>query len=308
MPPYAFFQKKYMPLSQAKVGVLTAALHYGTACFEGIRGNWNEQKKQMYLYRVPEHCKRLLDGCKLLMIKLPYSIKEMSEIIRETVERSGLKQDVYVRPLAYKSEHRIGVRIHDVSDDFLVVATTLPPYLDSDSGCKVCTSSWRRVDDTMIPARGKITGIYVNSALAKSEAILNGYDEAVMLGSDGHVCEGSGENIFLVMNGKLYTPPSSDNILMGITRDSVMTIARNELGIETVERQIDRSELYLADECFFTGTAAHVTPIISVDHRPVGNGKIGQITSKLQKLYFDIIQGKNPKYIKWCLPVYPGKS
>jgi len=308
MPPYAFFQKKFMPLEQAKVGVLTHALHYGTACFEGIRGNWNAQKKQMYLFRVPEHCQRLLGGCRLLMIKPPYSVKEMTEIIRETVERSGLKEDVYVRPLAFKGEQRIGVRLHDVADDFLVVATTLPPYLDADGGCKACTSPWRRVDDTMIPARGKITGIYVNSALAKSEAILNGFDEAIMLSMDGHVSEGTGENIFLVMNGRLYTPPSSDNILMGITRDSVMKIAKNELGIDTAERSIDRSELYLADECFFTGTAAHVTPVISIDHRPVGNGEIGPVTRKLQKLYFDIIQGKNPKYLNWCLPVYPKKS
>ena len=307
MPPYAFFQKKFMPLEQAKVGILTHALHYGTACFEGIRGNWNAQKKQLYLYRVPEHCQRLLGGCKLLMIKPPYSVKEMVEIIRQTVEKSGFKEDVYVRPLAFKSEQRIGVRLHDVADDFLVVVATLPPYLDADSGCKACTSPWRRVDDTMIPARGKITGIYVNSALAKSEAILNGFDEAIMLSMDGHVSEGSGENIFLVMNGRLYTPPSSDNILMGITRDSIMKIAKDELGIDTVERPIDRSELYLADECFFTGTAAHVTPIVSIDHRPVGSGKIGPVTAKLQKLYFDIIQGRNPKYINWCLPVYTKK-
>jgi branched-chain amino acid aminotransferase len=307
MPPYAFFQKKFMPLEQAKVGILTHALHYGTACFEGVRGNWNPQKKQIYLFRVKEHCERLLGGCRLLRMKMPYTADEMVELIRKTVEKSGFRETVYVRPLAYKSEQRIGVRLHDVEDDFLIVATTLPPYIDAEDGANVCTSSWRRVDDTMIPARGKITGIYVNSALAKSEAIENGYDEAILLTHDHHVSEGSGENVFLVMHGKLYTPPSSDNILMGITRDSVIKIAKSELRIDTIERQIDRSELYLADECFFTGTAAHVTPVVRIDRRPVGDGKIGPITAKLQKLYFDIIQGKNPKYMKWCLPVYPKK-
>jgi branched-chain amino acid aminotransferase len=307
MPPYAFFQKKFMPLEQAKVGILTHALHYGTACFEGVRGNWNPQKKQIYLFRVKEHCERLLGGCRLLRMKMPYTADEMVELIRKTVEKSGFRETVYVRPLAYKSEQRIGVRLHDVEDDFLIVATTLPPYIDAEDGANVCTSSWRRVDDTMIPARGKITGIYVNSALAKSEAIENGYDEAILLTHDHHVSEGSGENVFLVMHGKLYTPPSSDNILMGITRDSVIKIAKSELRIDTIERQIDRSELYLADECFFTGTAAHVTPVVRIDRRPVGDGKIGPITAKLQELYFDIIQGKNPKYMKWCLPVYPKK-
>jgi branched-chain amino acid aminotransferase len=173
---------------------------------------------------------------------------------------------------------------------------------------RCCISSWRRVDDTMIPARGKITGIYVNSALAKSEAIERGFDEAIFLTHDGHVSEGSGENIFIVLNNKLITPPSTDNILMGITRDTAIQLARNELGIETIERSIDRSELYVADEAFFTGTAAHVTPIVEVDERPLGNGKIGKITKKLQQLYFQIIQGNNPKYREWCTPVYSIKA
>jgi branched-chain amino acid aminotransferase len=155
----------------------------------------------------------------------------------------------------------------------------------------------------MIPARGKITGIYANSALAKSEAIERGFDEAIMLTHDGHVAEGSGENIFIVLKDKLITPPSPDNILMGITRDAVMHLAKQEMGIETIERSIDRSELYIADEAFFTGTAAHVSPIIEVDERPVGNGKVGKITANLQQIYFQIIQGKNPKYQGWCTPV-----
>jgi branched-chain amino acid aminotransferase len=259
----------------------------------------------MYLFRVREHFERLLGGARLLKMRLPYSAEEMCELTRQLVEKSSFREHVYVRPLAYKSSEVVGVKLHGLEDDLLIIVTTLPPYIDAEGGCRVRTSSWRRVDDTMIPARGKISGIYVNSALAKTEAIEDGYDEAILLSNDGHVSEGSGENIFIVMKGKLYTPSSADNILMGITRDSVMRIAKEEMGIETIERPIDRSELYLADECFFTGTAAHVTPIVEIDRRPVGDGKIGPITEKLAKLYFEVIEGRNPKYFSWCMPVYP---
>jgi len=304
MPPYAFFQKQFMPLAEAKIGILTHALHYGTACFEGIRGNWNSEQEQLYLFRMREHYERMQKGCRLLKISLPYSIEELCSITTELVEKSGYREDVYIRPLAYKSSQAVGVRLHDLEDDFFIIVTTLPAYLDTDKGVRCCTSSWRRVDDTMIPPRGKITGIYVNSALAKTEANELGFDEAILLNQDGHVSEGSGENIFIVNGNKLVTPASSDNILLGITRDTIIQLARNELGIETVERSIDRSELYLADEAFFTGTAAHVSPILEIDHRPIGDGKVGRVTKQLQQLYFDVIRGKNPKYLHWCTPVY----
>ena len=305
MPPYAYFKKQFMPLEEAKIGVLTHALHYGTACFDGIRGQWDNGKEQMCLFRVLDHYKRLLQGCKLLKIDLPYSADDLTKLTVELVERSGYREDVYIRPLAYKSSEAVGVRLHDLEDDFLMVITTLPAYLDTDSGVKCCTSTWRRVDDNMIPARGKITGIYVNSALAKTEANLRGFDEAILLTHDGHIAEGSGENIFIVFGDKLITPPSNENILLGITRDTVIKLAKDELGIETIERPIDRSELYLAEEVFFTGTAAHVSPVIEFDERPIGNGKAGELTSKLQKLYFEIIHGKNPKYVNWCTMVSP---
>jgi branched-chain amino acid aminotransferase len=305
MPPYAFFNKKFMPLKEAKVGILTHALHYGTGCFEGIRGNWNAEQEQIFIFRAKEHYERLHQSCRILRVKLPYTVKELCDFTVKLVAESGYREDVYIRPLASKSAERVGVRLHDIEDDFLIVVITLPAYLDTDKGVRSCISSWRRVDDTMIPARGKITGIYVNSALAKSEAVERGFDEAILLTQDGHVSEGSGENIFIVMNNKLVTPPSTDNILMGITRDTVMQLAQKELGLEIIERSMDRSELYIADEAFFTGTAAHVTPIIEIDERPVGSGKIGKITKKLQQLYFKVIQGENPKYRDWCTPVYP---
>jgi branched-chain amino acid aminotransferase len=304
MPPYTYFRKQFMPLAEAKVGILTHALHYGTACFEGIRGNWNDEQKQLFLFRVKDHYERMHKGCRILKINPHYSVDEMIQLTVKLVEKSGYHEDVYIRPLAYKSSEAIGVKLHDLEDDFLIIVATLPAYLDADKGVRCCTSSWRRVDDTMIPARGKITGIYVNSALAKTEANELGFDEAILLNQDGHVSEGSGENIFLVLEGKLITPPSSDNILMGITRDTVMYLARNELGIEVVERSVDRSELYVADEAFFTGTAAHVSPILEVDNRRVGNGEIGKITKELQRLYFEVIKGKNPKYLHWCTQAY----
>ncbi|PIZ26632.1 MAG: branched chain amino acid aminotransferase [Chloroflexi bacterium CG_4_10_14_0_8_um_filter_46_9] len=299
MPPYAFFKKQFMPLAEAKIGILTHAFHYGTACFEGIRGNWDSEYERFCLFRIRDHYKRMLNGCRLLKISLPYSLDELCQLTVESVERSNYHEDVYIRPMAYKSSEAIGVRLHNLEDDFLIIVTTLPAYLDTQNGVRCGTSSWRRVDDTMIPARGKICGIYVNSALAKTEACENGYDEAILLTHDGHVSEGSGENIFLVIDSKLVTPPSSDNILVGITRDTIMKLAKNELGIDTIERTVDRSELYLAEECFFSGTAAHITPIIEIDHRTIGTGEIGKITAELQKLFSQVILGRNPKYAEW---------
>jgi branched-chain amino acid aminotransferase len=304
MPPFAYFNKQFMPLSEAKIGILTHALHYGTGCFDGIRGQWDAEQEQIFLFRVGDHYRRMHKGCNIIKVGLPYTADELTKITVELVQKSGYREDVYIRPLAYKSSEQIGVRLHNLEDDFSIIVATLPAYLDADKGVRCCTSSWRRVDDTMIPTRGKITGIYINSALAKTEANIRGFDEAILLSYDGHVCEGSGENIFIVTEGKLITPPSSDNILLGITRNTAMQLASNELGIETIERSIDRSELYTADEAFFTGTAAHVTPITEVDERLIGDGEIGKITKQLQQLYFQVIQGKNPKYSEWCTPVY----
>jgi len=305
MADYAFFQKQFMPLPEAKIGILTHALHYGTACFEGIRGNWDNTQERFCIFRLQDHYKRIFNGCRLLKINLRYSVDELCQLTKELLERSGYREDVYIRPLAYKSSEAVGVRLHNLEDDFLIVVTTLPTYLDIDNGVRCCTSSWRRVDDTMIPPRGKICGIYVNSALAKTEAQESGFDEAILLTQDGHVCEGSGENIFLVLRGELVTPPSSDNILIGITRDTVMKLAKNELDIDTIERQVDRSELYIAEECFFTGTAANIAPILEIDHRPIGTGEIGKITTKLQKLFAEVILGRNPKYRDWYYLVSP---
>jgi branched-chain amino acid aminotransferase len=251
-----------MPLSEAKIGIMTHAFHYGTACFEGIRGNWNSEEKQIYLFRVRDHFQRLKKSCHIMKISLPYSVDELCQFTVELVEKNGYREDIYVRPLAYKSSQVVGVRLHNLEDDFLMFVIPFGPYLDINKGCRCCVSTWRRIDDNMIPPRAKVTGLYVNSALAKTEAWENGFDEAILLNQYGHVSEGSGENIFLVVEGRLVTPPSSDNILVGITRNTIIELAKNELGIDTMERSIGRNELYIADECFLTGTAAHVTRLL----------------------------------------------
>ena len=303
MPSYAFFQGKFVPLPEAKIGVMTHALHYGTAIFEGIRGNWNDEHKQTYLFRLREHYERLHNGCRVMKLDIPYTVNKLCQITVELVERCGFQEDVYVRPLAYKSSESLYVRLYDLDSDFLVFAFPWGPYLHADK-VRCGVSSWRRPNDNMIPPQVKITGIYANNALAKTEAIENGFDETIMLTPDGFVSEGSGENIFLVINGELVTPANYSSILMGITRDTVIKLARNELKIEVVERQINRSELYFAEEGFLTGTAANIHPISEVDHRQIGSGEIGEITKKLQKLYSDVIRGRNPKYLEWCTPVY----
>jgi branched-chain amino acid aminotransferase len=303
MPQYAYFQKKFMPLTEAKLGIMTNFMHYGTAVFEGIRGNWNEDRQQIYLFRVKEHYERLLNGCKVLKMQIPYSVDELCRLTVELVARSGIKENVYIRPLVYKSSEAMGVRLHNLEADFFAFVMPWGRYLDTDK-CRVGVSSWRRPGSNFAATQAKITGQYFNSAFAKTEAHENNYDEAILLNEYGRVAEGSGENIFMVMDGQLITPSIYENILIGITRNTVMELAAKELGLKTIERPIERMELYIAQEAFFTGTAAHLAPIAEIDHRLVGDGEIGPVTRKLQALYFSIIEGKTPRYFNWCTPVY----
>jgi len=298
--PYAYFQGKIVPLSEAKIGVMTHAFNYGTAVFEGIRGNWNDDDQTTYLFRLREHFERLGQSSKILTLQMHQAVDQLCEIAVELVERSGFTEDVYLRPMVYLSSEQLGVRLHNLESDTLIFLTPFPAYLPEVARCH--TSTWRRVQDTGIPPRAKVTGIYVNSALAKSEANANGFDEAIMLNENGHVSEGSGENIFMVRDGRLITPTPADNVLEGITARSVMELAANELGVPILQREIDRTELYIADEVFMTGTAAHLTPVVEVDRRPVGTGRPGPITSQLSDLFYDCIRGKSEKYRNWCTP------
>ena len=299
-----FMNGEIVPTTHGTISVRTHGFAYGTGCFEGIRGYWNEADQQVYLYRLREHYERLLNSCKILQIALPYTVNQLIDISIELVQRNGQRQDVYLRPVAYKSAQTIGVRLHGIPDDFIITSEPQGDYVAT-TGMRCGVSSWRRIDDNAIPARAKICGAYVNSAFAKSEAMQNGFDEAIMLTHEGHVSEGSAENIFLVMNGELVTPAPTENILLGITRDSVIELARRELGRITREQQIDRTELYVADEIFMCGTGAQIAPVISVDHRPVGNGQVGPIASAIKQLYSDVTHGLLPDYrAQWCTPVY----
>jgi branched-chain amino acid aminotransferase len=303
MPSYCYFQGEIIPLENAKIGVMTHALHYGTGLFEGIRGNWNSAHSQLYIFRLLDHMRRMKDGCKVLRLDIPHSADDLARITVDVAKKCGFKEDIYLRPLAYKSSEALGVRLHDLKSDFLVFAIPWGRYIDVDT-CRCAVSTWRRPDDNVFPPSVKATGLYINNALTKTEAIENGFDEGIMLGPDGHVAEGSGENIFLISKGKLVTPATYSSILNGITRDTVITLAKQELGLEVEERLVDRYELYTADECFLTGTAAHLTPVCEIDRRKLGDGGLGPITSKLKDLYFEAIKGNLPKYTGWCTPVY----
>ncbi len=308
MEALAFFRNEFVALAEAKVSIVTHALNYGTGCFEGIRGNWNAEEQQLYLFRVREHYERLARSCRVMKLELPYGTDELVALTRELVARNGFREDVYLRPIAYKGSEVIGVRLHDLEDHFSLFCVPFGAYHEVEKGVRCCTVSWRKVPDLAIPTRAKVTGIYVNSALARTEAHEHGFDEAIMLTQENMVCEGSGENIFAIIRGELVTPDPSQDILVGITRDSVMRLAREELGLRVVERPMARNELYVADEVFMTGTAAHVTPVLEIDYRPIGNGDVGPITQRLKDLYFDAIYGRNKKYIDWCTPVYSGEQ
>ncbi len=304
MPKYAFFQGKFVPIEDAKISIMAHALNYGTGCFEGIRAYWNEKDDQLYVFRLPEHFERMHRSCRILRIDLPYSPQELCELTVELLRREGHHQDVYVRPLAYKASEVIGVRLHDLEDAFAMFAVPFGRYLEKEEGAHVCISSWRRVDDNATPARAKITGAYINSALSKTDAVLSGYDEALVLTDTGHISEGSAENFFMVRNGHLVTPPVTSNILEGITRDTVIQLAADEMGMRTQQRSIDRSEIYICDEAFLCGTGVQVAAVTQIEHRPIGTGSIGPVVSRLRDLYFDVVRGNNPKYKHWCTPVY----
>jgi branched-chain amino acid aminotransferase len=299
---WAFFEDEFVPLEGAKIGIATHALNYGTGCFGGIRAYWNQEEEQLFVFRIKKHFARFLDSCKLLNIALPYSGDELCEIVLELLRRENYRQDAYIRPLAYKATEDITPRLYDLDDAFACFTRPQGNYIKLEVRAGV--SSWRRVDDNSIPARGKITGAYINSAFARSEAHWNGYDEAIVLNQDGHVSEGSAENIFIVRHDQLITPPVKDNILEGITRATIMELARAELGMSVHERTIDRSELYLSDEAFFTGTGAQVAAIVEVDHHVIGSGATGLWTKKIQDLYFSTVRGNNVKYRHWLKPVY----
>jgi branched-chain amino acid aminotransferase len=301
---YAFFKGSFVPLEEANVNIMNNAFMYGTAVFEGIRGYWNQRKEEMYVFRMREHYERMHDSMKIMCMDLKYSIDEMCDITIELLKRNQPRIDTYIRPSAYKSGQKIGPSLADNPTDFCMFTVAFGDYFHGAPGLNVQISSWRRVEDNAIPARAKIVGAYANTALAKTDAVKAGFDECIVLSENGHVSEGSAMNLFMVKRGQLITTPTTENILEGITRGSIIEFAEAELGIKAVTRTIDRSELYTADELFFCGTGAQIAPIISIDKRPVGKGEAGPISNKIKDLYIDICRGEVPKYSKWITPVY----
>jgi branched-chain amino acid aminotransferase len=301
---YAFFKDKFVPLEAANVNIKTHAFMYGTAIFEGIRGYWNTSKQEMYVFRLRDHLERLLDNMKILYLTSRYSVDELSEIVIDLLKKNLPKTDTYIRPCAYSAALQIGPGPISGETDICIFTAPFGDYFHDAPGLKVQVSSWRRVEDNAIPARGKIIGAYANTALAKTDAIRAGFDECIVLTENGHVSEGSAMNLFVVRHGKLLTPPGSDNILEGITRSTVMEIAQKEFGVETTIRSVDRSELYQADELFFCGTGAQIAPITSLDGHPMSGGHPGPITTKIRDMYINLCRGNNPKYYQWLTPVY----
>jgi len=303
---HAFFEGKFIRFEDAKINIAVHGFLYGTTVFSGMRAYWNEEKKGLFVFRPYDHFHRLLDSAKIMSMSIPYDEQGLINLTIELLRKDNWQQDVYLRPTIYKADMGIGVRLHNLRDEFSMFVTSFDKYLSNDSNAHLTFSSWRRIDDNSIPARGKISGAYANSALIKTDANRAGFDEAIVLDQDGQVSEGSAMNFFMVRDGVLVTPPATDNILEGITRRSVIELAREELGIQVVERSIDRTEVFIAEELFMTGTAAQIVAATKVDYRPIGDGVMGPITTKLRALFDDVVRAKHPKYQHWNVEVNGG--
>lgn len=301
---YAFFKGGIVPIEQANISIMNHALNYGTSVFGGVRAYWNPEEEQLFIFRSVDHFTRLIQSAALIRMKVPWTAEELTQHLITLLQTEGYRENCYIRPLVYKDLNGIGVRLHDVPDSFSMWAMPFAKYIENDGGAHVHFSSWRRVDDNAIPARGKIAGSYVNSALIKSDAVLSGYDEALVLNQDGHVSEASAANIFVVRNGVVLTPPVNSNVLEGITRRTIIQLLRDDLGVEVVERDIDRTEVYLAEEIFLCGTGVQIAAVTKVEHREVGNGQVGDITRRVRDYQNEVLYGRVAKYRDWLTPVY----
>ncbi len=300
---HAFFAGKIVPLSEAKINIATHAFLYGTAVFGGMRAYWNEDKKNLYVFRPYDHFRRLLHSARMMSMQTRYDEESLIQLTLDLLRTDNWQRDIYLRPTFYKADLGIGVKLHDLKDEFCMFVVAYEPYVKNDVNAHVTVSSWRRVDDNVIPARGKVAGAYANSALIKTDANRSGFDEALVLDNNGHISEGSAMNIFMLRDGILVTPPVTDNILEGITRRSIIELARKELGLTVMERSIDRTEVYICEEMFMTGTAAQIVAVTRVDHRPIGAGVMGPITTRLRLMYEDILRGRNKAYEHWNVVV-----
>jgi branched-chain amino acid aminotransferase len=297
-----YFEGNYVPMRDATVSIMTHAFMYGTATFEGIRAYWNSEQEQLYGLFVREHVERIRKSARILLMDPVPSVDELCGIVVETVRRNHFREDAYIRPSFYKSTRAIGVRLHHLEHQLDVITVPFGDYVDTAHGIRIMTSSWRRNADEALPARGKIVGGYVNMAFQKSEAELNGFDEALVLTPSGHASEASAANLFMVRDGVVVTPPVYDDILEGVTRKAMLQLAA-DAGLETEIRSIDRSELYIADEVFLCGTGVQVSPVVEVDHRPIGTGEVGPVATLIKTRYFDAVRGRLPEYRSWLTPI-----
>jgi branched-chain amino acid aminotransferase len=307
-PRFAHFRGRLAAYDETRVGLLTHALNYGTGVFAGLRAYWSESGQQLFVFRPRDHFRRLRESARLLRMELALDEEAFSTALVELLRAEGHRTDCYIRGLAFYGDEVIGIRLHGLHAELALVAVPFGRYIEKADGAHLGTSSWRRVDDNTIPPRGKITGAYANSAFIKSDAELAGFDEALVLNQQGQVSEGSAENFFMLRGGVVVTPPTSASILEGITRRSVLALLGEELGVAVCERPIDRTEVYLADEVFLTGTAAEVTAVTRIDHRPIGDGRMGALTARLRQLFAEVVRGGVPRYREWCLPVYATRS
>jgi branched-chain amino acid aminotransferase len=297
-----YFEGQYVPLGDARVNIMTHAFMYGTAVFEGIRAYWNADDGVLYGLKFREHMARIRKNAGILLMRDLPTVDELVEIVTEVTRRNDFHQDVYIRPCFYLSSRAVGVRLHNLDHELTVFTVPFGNYIDTELGVRLMTSTWRRNADDAIPARGKVVGGYVNMAFQKSEAELNGFDEALVLTHDGNASEASAANMFIVRDGRLITPSVTDDILEGVTRLAVMELAET-LGIPVDTRSIDRSEVYIADEMFLCGTGVQMSPVVEVDHRPIGSGKAGPISQRLTDAYFSAVRGHDPRFAHWLTPI-----
>jgi len=299
----AYLDGEFVPIEQATISIATHAFNYGTGCFEGIRGYWNAEREEIYVVKLQEHFRRLLRSARLFRMDVGRTAEDLAGIALEIVRRGQFREDVYIRPIVYKASPVIRVGLLGLQDGFCCFTAAMGAYFDIEKGLSATVSGWRRNDDNSIPARAKATGGYINAALAIADAEDAGFDEAIMLTQAGNVSEGSAANLFLVEDGALVTPGVADDILVGITRGAMMEIAAS-LGLSVVERTVDRTELYMADEMFLCGTGVQVAPITRVDGRVVGSGKLGDITRAVQDRYLAAVHGELDEFRHWLTPVY----
>jgi branched-chain amino acid aminotransferase len=297
-----YFDGRWVADEDATISVRSRALNYGLGCFAGIRGYLADDGKQVNVFRLESHVRRLAQSAHVLFLRMP-PLEETMGVIVELLRRNDVRDDIYIRPLLIHNSPTIAPIFDESTSSFIAFCVPLKRYIDKDA-IDVCVSSWRRARDNAIPSRTKATGLYLNSALARREALSNGFDEAVFLTEDGKVSEGSAEHVFIVRDGVLYSPPSTQDNLDGITRRSLITLATEDLGLKFQEREIGRSELYVSDEMFLCGTGAQITPVKSVDRRVLGGGGIGPVTARLQKHFVDVVRGRIRARSEWLTPVW----